>query len=218
MTDELNKVFEEYVSNAVRASLLYARSEWISKAQENLTSTRADYIDAISDIQMTSPYSGYIELKGKFPQMLEMGFSSFDMKQGFEKSPKKTETPNGWYLTIPYRHRTSGSVGVMPNDIKKQANRLGSGESLSEKLVAALGYQRETSKAGYTWKNRKYDNLNRIIKKYPSGASRSQYITFRRVSNNTDTKAWIHPGYKGLHALNDVVPKTERFIYDYMKG
>lgn len=218
MTDGFEKVFEEYVSNAVKASLLFARSEWISLAQQKLTSTREDYISGISDIQMTSPYSGYIELIGNFPQMLETGYSGFDMKQGFSNSPKKTKTPNGWYLTIPYRHRTSGSVGVMPNDIKSATKKLGDGQSLSEKLVAALGYQRETSHAGYTWKNRKYDKLTKINKQYASGATRSQYLAFRRVSNNTDPKAWIHPGYKGLHALDSVVPKTETFIYDYMKG
>lgn len=219
MTDELQQAFEEFVSGAVKASLLYARSEWVGIAQQKLRSSREDYIAGISEVTMTGPYNGYIELKGKFPNMLETGFTGFDMKTGFANSPKrKTSKTGGWYLTIPYRHRTSGSVAPMPKDINKEAKKLGDRESLSEKLVASLGYKRETSHTGYRWKNAKFDGLTRVIKTYPSGMKRSQYLTFRRVSEKTDPGAWAHPGYHGLHAIDEVVTKTERFIYDYMKG
>lgn len=220
MARELEQAFQTHISNALKATLAYAKSTWTSIAQQELKSSREDYISGISAVIMEDPLSGYITLKGKFPVMLEQGFNQFDIKSGFEKSPKAKSKPDGgWYLTVPYRHYTTSTFNpTMPKDIMKQAKNLNPGEQLSEALVSALGYKRGTSHTGYQWKNTMYDNLTRITKEYDSGKIHSQYITFRRVSDNSDPNSWIHPGYKGLKALDKVAPMTEKFFYDYMKG
>lgn len=219
MASQLEQAFEEIASNAVKATLAYARDEWIRTAQNKLKSTREDYIGAISGIYQESPYQGYIELQGKFPQMLETGFSSFDIKDGFLKSPKKKTTDTGWYMTIAFRHRTTGNLpNTMPKNVFNQAKRLGHGEQLKEALIRSLGYGPQTSHTGYTWKNSKYDNLTRIVKEYDSGKKHSQYLTYRRVSDKSDPASWIHPGYQGAKIVDEIRPKVESFAYDYFRS
>lgn len=213
MSNELDAI----VAQTLRATLSYARDTWIAEAQERLSTSRADYIRGLSTIKMTSDTQGYIELSGKWPVMLEEGFGSFDIKDGFSKSPKKTNTKDGgWYLTIPYRHKTSGNGAVMPSNIKKESGKLKDGGFLEELLVRELGYKPQISSTGYKWKNAKYDQLNRIVKEYSSGKRSSQYLAFRRVGSKSDPKSWKHPGFKGLKALDRVSRKTEEFFYDYL--
>lgn len=215
----LEKEFNKFINNALRATLNYARHEWISDAQQNLRSTREDYISGLQGVTITENNKGYIELKGSFPTMIEEGYSSFDMKMGFANSPKKKETPMGWYLTIPFRHMTASKIyPTMPKNVFKEAKKLSTGDRLTEALVRDLGYKPETSWAGYEWKNSMYDSLTRIVKEYSSGKTHGHYTTFRRVSNKTDTNAWMHPGYQGLKALDRVAPKVEDFFYDYIRG
>lgn len=219
----MNNEFEIIISDIVKSTLAYARDEWINEVKNRLNSSRSDYISGISGVYMEDQLNGYIELRGKLPQMLEEGYSGFDIKKGFATSPKRhKKKAGGWYLTVPYRHRTSGNNSVMPNNIKKNASKLGNRNRLEEALVRELGYGVEISHADYTWKNSKYDSLTRIIKEYQvkDGKQRksSQYLTFRRVSDKSDPKSWIHPGYKGLKALGKVVPKVDKFFYESMEN
>ena len=196
------------------STLAYARDRWVSIAQSELKSSREEYIRGIGGVVTTSKTSGYVMLTGKLPVMTEKGYTSFDIKKGFALSPKAIKKGDGWYLTVPFRHRTSGS-NAMPNNIKNRATKLDIKEILTEGLVRQLGYGTKTSSTGYTWRNSKYDSLNKITKEYSSGNKRSQYVTFRRVSNKSDPRSWVHPGYKGLHAVNRVVEDTNKFAYDY---
>lgn len=201
-------------SNAVKTSLAVARSTWIDKAQTGLKSSRESYIAGISDVYLEDELSGYVELKGKLPIMLELGFSSFDMKDGFSKSLKKKESKEGsWYLTIPFRHYTSGNTNVMPRKILNAAKKLGNNQVLSAAIVRDLGYRPQVSFTGYEWKNSKYDSLKHVVKQYKN-SKRGTYITFRRVSENSDKRAFIHPGYKGLNAIDDVARAAEKAFYD----
>lgn len=215
----LEQAFNQVVSNALKATLAYAYSEWTKEAQDNLRSSREDYMRGLQGVVMKDSLSGYIELQGKFPVMLEQGFSQYDIKDGFANSPKtKQNMYGGWYLTIPYRHYTASTFNpVMPSDIKREATKLSNGEQLKEALVRDLGYEPKVSHAGYEWKNSQYDNLTRIVKEYDSGKKHSQYVTFRRVSDKSDPNSWIHPGYKGIHAADKVATKLDKFFYDYLK-
>ncbi len=224
MTD-VGKAIDQIASDMVKATLSYARDELIQEAHNKLNSTSIEYKSAISPVVMENKLKGNVSLKGKFPAMLETGFTAFDEKIGFSRSPKKKKVNRwngrdndpGWYLTIPYRHKTSGK-GALPSKIIKEAKNLNYGEYLTESLVRSLGYKPQTSFTGYKWRNAKYDNLNRIVKTYKSGQKRGQYITFRRVSDKSDSKAWIHPGFRGIKAFPNVSRKAEKFAYDYLEN
>lgn len=210
---------DNIVSEVVKDTLAYTRAEWEKEAKNKLKTSRMDYLMGLSSVKMEGSTKGRIDLVGAFPIMTETGYSGFDIKDGFKNSPKRKKKKNGWYLTIPYRHYTNSSSPTgMPPEIMKNAKKLGDRETLKEALVRELGFEPQTSFTGYKWKNSKYDNLQRIIKTYPSGKVHSTYMTFRRVSNNTDPKAWQHPGYRGLKAMDTIERKSERFFYEALES
>lgn len=196
------------IESAMTVSLAVIKDKWQSEAQQKLNSTRPLYLMGLDFNSIIYPYggdsfAGAVELQGKFPNMLESGFSAFDMKVGFSKSSKKIPTKSGgWYLTIPMRHSTPGSFMYgkpMPKNIYKQAKTLNNGGSLSVK-----GGQQK-SWTGYQYKSNIYDGLTRIIKDYGK-TKQSQYFTFRRVSNNSDPMSWQHPGYVGVKLAEQLTP------------
>lgn len=200
------------LANAIQASitttLAVIKDRWQSEAQQKLHSTLPLYLMGLDFNSVVYPYggdafSGAVELHGKFPNMLEKGFPAFDMKQGFGKSQRATHTKSGgWYLTIPIRHSTPGAFMYgkpMPPNIYAQAKKLSNGKSLSVPGGAAKSW------TGYQHKANIHDGLTRIVKSY-GRAKQSQYMTFRRVSNNSDPQSWMHPGYIGAKIADDLQP------------
>lgn len=221
--NDFEQTFTNIVSEALQSTLAMMRYEWLSVAQNELKSTLESYKAGLREPVMTDPLKGFIELQGTFPNMVETGYTGFDIKDGFANSPKRKKKNGenndaGWYFTVPFRHYTSSSLGqTMPKDILKEARKLQHKQTLSSALVRRLGYHPQTSHTGYTWKNAQYDSLQRIVKEYDSGKKHGQYITFRRVSDKSDPRSWIHPGYKGLHALDKIENKAGTFFQEYLE-
>jgi hypothetical protein len=207
------------ISLSIQTSLAVVRDEWVNRIQNTLHSTRPLYLQGLDFNSVIYPYgsdvfSGAVQLRGTLPNMLENGFGPFDEKIGFSKSSRKHTTKNGgWYLTIPYRHSTPGSYlygNPMSKQIYAQAKTLQHNESLR-----VAGGQK-TSWTGYVHKANIDDGLTRIVKSYHNPntgkvTNQSQYYTFRRVSNNSDTLSWMHPGFKGtkmVDQLQDFALKT----------
>lgn len=98
-----------------------------AKARDELFRTRRDYIHAINVNYSNNGMSSLISLTGRLPMMIEEGIPPFDMKIGFANSPKAKRTEanvekyrksgrmdwqeKGWYLTIPFRLGTPGTIG-----------------------------------------------------------------------------------------------------------
>lgn len=105
---------------AIETAIYAAEKRIIRLATDGLNKTRREYIQNISrptfvfgNVMMF----GKLELTGMLPNMLEQGATAFDMKEGFRKSNKTRWSINkkngirNWYLTIPFRHATSGAGG-----------------------------------------------------------------------------------------------------------
>lgn len=208
---------ENALRNSVQTSLSIIRDRWQREAQNKLKTTRTDYLLGLDFNSIVYPldsdgFIGSVELNGKLPNMVETGFSPFDMKVGFGKSSKVKKTKSGgWYLTIPFRHSTPNSNGSfgspMPKSVYNVAKKLFPNGRMSTK--GNLG----RSWTGYQHKSNIYDGLQRIVKSYKK-ATQSQYYTFRRVSNNSDPTSWHHPGFSGVNIARSIMPFAQQTFID----
>lgn len=176
--------------------------KWSEVAGESLTKTRSEYQKSIY-IEKIDNYNIIVGLNGMLPNMIEQGAEPFDMKEGFEKSSKRKVKKNGgWYLTIPFRFATPTSTAtsavfssVMPSAVYQVAKQLGRNESLKVKTLP-LQFQIPSTRPSvpkfgeYTHKSSIYEGMQ----KKQDDKGRSQYTTFRRVSDLSDPNAWIHTG------------------------
>lgn len=218
INDQLSPQIVDAVQSSLQVSLAIIRDRWQTTVQNKLNSTRPLYLQGLSFDSIVYPYdndsfSGAVQLQGKFPNMLETGFSAFDMKIGFSKSDKKIKKQNGgWYLTIPIRHSTPGSFMYgqsMPKDVYGVAKKLGNKESLSYPGAGDVSWN------GYQRKHKTYDGLTRIIKSYQK-ATQSQYFTFRRVSDKSDPMSWWHPGFSGVKVAEELMPFAKKTFVDIL--
>lgn len=203
---------ESATKSAISSTLMATKSQWETIAQQRLTTTRSDYLLGLSaDNSMEFPdgFTGVLTLRGKWPNMLESGFPSYDMKSGFENGKRvKSKKDGGWYTTIPFRQRTPETTGsavggnAMPDDIYSQARALRAGAKLTG---TEANYPPSVSFKGYQHKNGIYEGIKKVTKTYDK-ATQNQYVSFRRVSDKSDPNSWWHPGFPGINAVKEVEP------------
>jgi len=209
-------------------------ANWDSVAKRSLGSTRALYRSSIV-VGEQGRFTGYAMLVNQLPNMIESGAAPFDMKGGFSQSTKrKNKKGGGWYLTIPLRAATPGSLGeseafssVMPasvyavvKDQRPQLSTLGAtrpGRGLSVDQIPSQ-YQiprtREMIVAksqtfeAYQHKHSVYEGLQKASKTYQS-ATQGQYVSFRRVSDASDDNSWIHRGLKARNLADQAMDQTD---------
>jgi hypothetical protein len=196
---------KQFVNNVVgELAAEYAR--YWDKQADILKSSRIEYKQGIYLNQVNdSTYE--VGLVGWLPNAIEQGLEAFDEKEGFARSNKRTITETGgWYLTIPYRQAVPGSIGessvftgVMPSEVYKEAKKLQPEESLDVKKIPEQ-YQVPKVRPRVITKSKvfeEYQNKASIyanIKRKQDTQGRGTYVTFRRVSNNSDENSWIHTG------------------------
>lgn len=218
-----------YAKMAVQSTLIATKARWEQEAQKKLHTTRADYIlglNADNSIEYPDDYTGILTLRGKWANMLETGFDPFDIKDGFSHSKyaKQRKDGSGWYLTVPYRHRTTPTSGVgvggrvMPKDIYAQAKKLNAGQRLTG---TESKYPAVTSWKGYQHKNGIYEGMVKNTKQYGK-ATQSTYVTFRRASDKSDPSSWWHSGFAGVHAMDTVTSFAQetfsKMISNFLKN
>ena len=195
----------------------YAR-KWELQANQNLGSTREVYRGAIQTTfrgRFTSVV--YLNPAVWLANAIEMGYSGFDMKDGFMKSSKVKFNKSGDpYLTIPFRFATPGSLGentafagVMPKEIHAAVKKLNVGKPLTLdsipdrfQIPKSQELRKRIQEISSLPKNKRtsiYEGLTR------SGGG---YVNFRRVSLRSDADSWQHPGFEEKNlaerALNDL--------------
>lgn len=72
-TPEIQQVMIHDIADA-------ARAHWIRLAHQELTTSEQDYVKGILAVQ-SSPGMAWVTLEGQWPNMVEQGFSSFDMRE-----------------------------------------------------------------------------------------------------------------------------------------
>lgn len=211
----VDAMLEKVVGSAIQSTLAVVKDKWGREAQKKLHSTRQDYLRGLSfekslQYPLNGDYlTGAVSLIGETANALEKGYSAFDMKKGFGMSDKiKTNSKGGWYLTIPMRHGTPNTYQwgkPIPEDIYSFAKKLEEGKSLNIKGDNLKSW------AGYTHKNNIYDGLTKVVKAYEK-ANQSQYVTFRRVSSESEVNSWMHPGFGGVKIAESLKPLAEKTL------
>ena len=169
----------------------------------------ADSYKSGMDAKRPDDYSLLLILEGKqdsrLGMMIEEGAAPWDIKEGFERSTKKTIKKNGgWYLTIPFSIATASAVasssvfsGKMNQAVLSVVQNLGNGESLSvanmppELQVRGIRAEISGYKPAYEHKNFDFEGLRHSTK-----PGHGQYEMFRRVSDISDENSWIHKGFE----------------------
>lgn len=183
---------------------------WENLINRELRITRNEYKRGVF-IERESPLSvtfGLTNRASSIPLMIEEGQPPFDEKEGFRNSPKKkTAQDGGWYIDIPFRHATPGAVAdsglfasIMSNNIYKEVKNRGrlSFMDLSVK-DSAIGERKAINRLGvnkpsYMYKAPIYQGLTKVNIASTANKTRSDYFTWRRVSENSDPNSWWNGG------------------------
>lgn len=181
---------------------------WTSLVNQGLHGTRPEYKKAM--VQDRTAHNEIVfGLYADFPLMIEDGASPFDMKPGFRNSPKvkSKKIGSGWYIDIPFRHATSQAIAesggfdsIMPSSIYSKVKSTG-GPLTRNQLGKhdILGSRKEINTPGlkvpeYMHKSPVYEGLVKVKASSTAKEKRSQYMTFRRVSDASDYASWFHSG------------------------
>jgi hypothetical protein len=204
------------VLDDITASILY---NWQSQAKLILKGTLPEYLNSLKWIE-SGKFTNTLVLMGKLPNMLENGISAFDMKEGLLRSSKvKIGKDGNKYITIPFRWANPSAIGssstfsgVLPlsvyNQIRNQVTprltnnqggvrQRGTQFNASSNGLTASTRQEIATKdrifAPYKHKSSIYQGIQINRKTYES-ATQNTYVSFRRVSINSDPNAFIHSG------------------------
>lgn len=198
--------------------------EWENHINKELKSTRVEYRSAIyvDRVDESNTIIGLTPRESKLALMLENGASSFDIKEGMEKSGKRKEKEDGgWYMTVPFRLATTEALGEssifsgqLPSEvqesIQEKAISVTTGKSTLKVEDLPSQYQKilNNKVTGYTHKAPIYAGLVRQKVNSTDKESRTTYTTFRRISDKSDEDSWTHPGFEPKKlmdkALNDL--------------
>lgn len=212
---------------------------WKKLAQEQLRSTSRDYIAGLNHNEGEGKVE--VTLDGMVPNMVEQGMDKFDMRDTLLKGPNVKYGKDGQpYNTVPFRHGTPGSGGrnvgrPMPRAIHQAARkllpqltrpgapvsthggvttihgkRLHPGLPIGAKARAILNTREKD------WhKSSIYTGMIRKGKHVAGGKIQTTgYMTFRRISRNSDPRAWKHPGIKARELAKQVQDHVASMVAD----
>lgn len=204
--------FSRYLLDKVKDSYM---SIWENKVINTLHQTRRAYLLGMK-WEYVDEFTVAFILEGKNESrlglMVERGAAPFSIKEGFKNSPKahKAGTPD-WYLTVPFRHATAEAIGEssafsgkLPTSIQDLVKKSGGDALKLSDLPAEFqvkGRGEAISRMGvtrpeYKHKSARYEGLKRSTKPSHGG-----YVTFRRVSENSDPDSWIHKGFEAYNLM-----------------
>ncbi|WIT25813.1 hypothetical protein [Bacillus phage SPO1L1] len=194
-----SKISIEPMIEDIGANVLYQAANevkdlWAKEAMNTLKTTAGTYVSSINmDFTIGATLKAEIYLEGSWARKLELGFQPYDMKPSFSKSDKRKRTKDGgWYLDVPFKHTTPAATGrngmPMPSSIYRKARNLPMGGRLPSNMGNYGGMQKQ--------------------KESPT-SSRSSYMTWRRVSNNSSPDAFKHPGFSGAKVLDKIDSKID---------
>jgi hypothetical protein len=223
-----------------RTWLQYAQGATVhfSGGTFKVNSITGAYVRSIQDgVRFPDDLTGEVFTTSPHGSIIEKGIKPFDQKRALLNSPKaKRNKDGGRYITVPFRHGTPNTVGLtpMPANVHAIAQNLGFSRrngllksmwtqqrySWGGKLGKSaqgqrsqIGGARQENGRGYTWKTGMYSGMVRMGR-----PGQTQYMTFRRVSDNSDPRSWQHPGVKPRPIREAVVENTREDVLQLIRS
>jgi len=209
--ENVDTIADEIVQRAAEIG----REEWERLAGENLKLTKETYVDAISPVERPNEYEAVITLEGELPNMLEQGAESFDMKPGLLSGEKAKLSKSGSrYVNVRFVHGSPNPhTPGLPAQTKSKALPKEIFKTMQSKPLGWRYTDKNKLKnwnmgrpGGYEHKAGIFEGLHKARDK---GTGTIEMQTFRRVSDNSDPSAFIHPGLKALHLAEKVKDHLE---------
>lgn len=199
--------FSKFVIEVVASKFA---KEWAEEAESELHSTRSQYTNSIY-VQSIDDKHKVVGLAGWLPNAIEQGSGAFDEKKGLEGSSKKhIKKSGGWYITIPLRWASSSSLGEssvfsgqLPDEVQtilKNKSKAGDTTGI-KKSELPTQFQIPSTRPKVEFKSQVFEEYTHkapihegIVKSQMQ--YNSQYTSFRRVSDLSDTNSWVHTGFE----------------------
>ncbi len=210
----------DYVVKSVAGSFALT---WEEIAVRELTSSRQQYVRGLLTKDEGSGAAA-VMLVGWLPNAIENGIGAFDMKEGILSGPKAKIGKNGnRYNTIPFYMGTPTALeenfngGIMPKEIYKQMKNRDVNTPLRQEEIKAPYNERKVHEVQtgpqqwevYQHKTSIYDGLQ---KKTDAVTGQNSYMTFRRVSDNSDPSSWYHPGIQARHFVERALGELNKEV------
>lgn len=223
---------KEMVDYAVKEITARFARNWEQEAMRTLKSTRNLYARNLIVVD-EGIGKGSVVLTGFLPNALESGLSAFDMKPGLLNGPNAKKALNGnRYNTVPFRFAAPGSLGEsevftssLPEEVAsvirskpqnipvegggKRTQGLRPEEiptSFREPTVRSAPKTESQSFNDYRRKSSIYEGVTRV---QDPVTGQQRYQSFRRISDNSDPDAFIHPGFSAMNLADKALQNTD---------
>ncbi|MGF6354068.1 hypothetical protein ABIE27_001978 [Paenibacillus sp. 4624] len=186
-----------------------------------------DYVRSIqAGLRFPDDLTGEVFTTSPHGAAIEDGQAAKDMKPGLLGSSKaKTGAKGKKYITVPFRHgapRTS-TMAAMPKSVHAQAKKLqvsrvttalptrtySWGGRIQKDDTGKRSHMGAHPGAGYTWKTGKYQGLVKMGR-----PGQEQYLTFRRLSEDSSPKSWMRPTIKPKPIRDAVLENTREQVQE----
>lgn len=209
-----------------------ARHKWVRLAQSGLNTSRAAYINGISEIDLGEDHA-LIQLRGALAGMIESGASKYDLRDALLSGEGvKRDKKGRKYRVISFEHTTPGSGyqkgramdrmfesrGSMSRSRMRPSEHAGAIGSMAYEGAKSLRSGESLSTAGLFPKlhhSHAHDPFDGMMKQGRN------YRTFRTISEKNWPK-WLHPGIEARNFASQVGDHVEqnaaRAVDAYLKA
>lgn len=197
------------MNNIAKSLAMVYMSKLETEVSNSLHSTRRRYLQNIRMID-SGPMEATVLLdysKDPLVKAIEEGSGPTDLKTGLLMSPKAKISKTGKrYITVPMRWSTPGAVGEsemfgnqLPQDVydivsKGGPTKLSDLPSQYQTVQSRKEIKSSEGKTLFDQYTHKTALHSGITKQTDNVTGQSTYFSFRRVSENSDPNAFIHPG------------------------
>ena len=187
---------------------------------------RRSIVEGVSYPALGDKLTGEVTSLSSHGRFVEDGIRPYDMKQTHLSGPKVKISQKGHkYITVPFRHNVPGQTAIadaMPEQVYEYAKRMmysrrnnllqtwwtGKKYTWGGRVPASLGGDKEKPH----WTTGRYTGMVRM------GQPRhSQYLTFRRLSENSKPEAWQYPGTEPRPVTEAVKENTKDQIIQLIR-